>query len=418
MRKVSWRLLPLLGLLYVASFLDRTNVGLAALQMNRDLGLSAATYGFGAGIFFLGYALFEVPSNLVLARMGARRWIARIAISWGIIASAMMFVRGPSSFYALRFLLGVAEAGLFPGAVYYLALWFPERDRARALARFILGLQLSAVVGGPLGGWLLSLNGYLGLAGWQWLFLVEGIPPMVLGVVAFFYLTDRPEDATWLAQDERAWLTGQLARDESRTGEAHARGALASARVWWFAAFYLVALLGLYTYSLWLPIVIRDLLGVSDMRVGMTVGALGVVGVVGMLVNGARSDRTGERLVHTLVPLLVAAAALIAVAGIRSPIPAMLSLVLVSFGLAAFLPPFWCLPARFLRGAGAAAGIALIGGVGNLGGFIGPSVFGALKESTGSFRSGLLAMGMLEIVAAAILLFIVRVRYREQGLAQ
>src|SRR6476619_5296219 len=213
MRKVSLRLLPLLFLLYIASYLDRTNVGIAALQMNKAIGLSAAAYGLGAGIFFIGYALFEVPSNVILARVGARRWIARIAITWGLLSCAMLFAQGPLSFYALRFLLGIAEAGYFPGIIFYLSHWFPQRYRARAISRFMIGIPLSSMLGGPLGGMLLGLNGTLGLAGWQWLFLVEGIPAVVLGVVVWRTLLERPADATWLATHERDWLTSELSRD-------------------------------------------------------------------------------------------------------------------------------------------------------------------------------------------------------------
>ncbi|HTE46467.1 MAG TPA: MFS transporter [Gemmatimonadaceae bacterium] len=284
MRAVSERVLPVLFVLYIAAFLDRTNLGIASLQMNRDIGLSSAAYGFGAGVFFVGYGLFEVPSNVVLARVGARR---RASVDRahcdhvGIIACAMMFVRGTTSFYILRFLLGAAEAGCFPGIVFYLSEWFPERQRASAMSRFMVSIPLSGAIGGPLGGALLSLNGRLGLAGWQWLFLVEGIPSILLGVAVFFLLPDRPADATWLSSAQREWLASRL------ESERVARSAVSEARV------------GPVFFG---PLLVADALHIGNAGVGLVMGAIGLAGVASMLANGAHSDRSGERIEHAALP--------------------------------------------------------------------------------------------------------------------
>ena len=406
-RRITWRLIPLLFVLYVVAFLDRTNVALAALQMNRDLGLSAAAYGFGAGIFFIGYALFEVPSNMILARVGARRWIARIAVTWGLLASAMLFARGPLSFYALRFLLGIAEAGFFPGVVYYLGLWFPAQHRARATARFMIGIPLSGLVGGPVGGALLALDGRLGLAGWQWLFLLEGVPAVLLGAVTLRWLTDRPADAAWLTDAQRAWLAGRLAAEQGAPGAAaHTplRTTLTSGTVWWLATLYLMGLLGGYTLTLWAPIMIRELLPMSDLRVSLVIGLLGLCGVVGMLANGALSDRRGERIVHATVPLVASALGFLLAATTRQPLLALAGLAIAATGVNAFLPVFWCLPSVFLRGLGAAAGIALINSVGNVGGFIGPAALGRVRTATGGFSAGLLVLAAMALGAAVLML--------------
>jgi len=408
-RRVTWRLLPFLFLLFVVAFIDRTNVALAALQMNRDLRLGAAAYGLGAGVFSIGYALFEIPSNLILVRVGARRWIARIAITWGAIACAMALVRGPGSFFVLRFLLGVAEAGYVPGVIYYLGGWFPERHRARAMSRFMVGIPLSGVVGGPLGGALLALDGRLGLAGWQWLFLVEGLPAVALGAVALGWLTDHPDDARWLPAAERDWLRGRL--DAERGGGAApalgggVREALTSGAVWWLSMPYTLAIVGGLGLTLWLPVLLRERLGASDQGVGLMLGGMGLAGVVGMLLNGAHSDRAGERVAHAAVPLAVTAIGFAVSATQRAPVLVVAGFALVVVGVNAFMPVFWTLPTAFLRrGVTAAAGIALINAVGNVGGFVGPGLLGLVKDATGSFDGALLALAGLAGVAALLML--------------
>lgn len=407
MRKVSVRLLPLLFVLYIAAYLDRANVGLAALQMNRDLGLSSAAYGFGAGVFFIGYGLLEVPSNLMLARIGARRWMARIAITWGVIACAMMFVRGPLSFYALRFILGAAEAGAFPGIVFYLTQWFPERERASAMSRFMISVPLSGAIGGPLGGALLSFNGQLGLAGWQWLFLVEGIPSIVLGIAVFFLLTDRPEDASWLSDDERSWLTSQLALERTaRAGasETNAVRALTSGRVWWFALLYMFAISAYLGPVFYGPTLVADALHLDSMHVGLVMGGIGLVGVAGMIVNGRHSDGADERVAHAGVPLVLMAAGFSISALTQNGVMVVAGLVLVSLAGNAFLPVFWCLPSARLSGLAAAGGIALINSIGNLGGFFAPNIVGLGKTATGSYSGSLWILGGLAATAALMMI--------------
>jgi ACS family tartrate transporter-like MFS transporter len=380
---------------------------LAALQMNRDLGLSASVYGLGSGIFFVGYALFEVPSNLILARVGARRWMARIAITWGLLAAMMIFVRGPRSFYTVRFLLGFAEAGFFPGIIYYLGDWFPERQRARAIASFMIAVPLSSTIGGPVGGALLSLSGWLGLAGWQWLFLVEAIPSVLLGLIALFYLTDRPEDASWLSTDQRAWLCGRLERERSArepSSEGDLLRAFGSSKLWQLTAIYLLALSAWLGALYFAPIMIRDALGVSATSVGLVIGALGIVGLAGILANGIHSDRNGERVIHTVTPLIVMAAGLAVPALVAGRAALLVGFALIYAGANAFLPPFWCVPTLLLRGTAAAGGIAAINAIGNLGGFFAPSLLGALKDRSGAFTSGLWTLSIVAIAAAVLML--------------
>ena len=301
LRKVTLRLIPFLFVLYVVAWLDRVNVGFAALQMNSDLGFSSAAFGFGSGVFFFGYCLFEVPSNLILHRVGARRWIARIMVTWGAISIAMMLVRTAPTFYILRFLLGAAEAGFFPGIVYSLSLWYPEAQRARALAAFMTAVPVSGVIGGPLLGALLELNGVYGLAGWQWLFLVEGAPAVLLGVIVPFYLTDRPETAHWLTSAGRNWLVNELATERAIRNEAHSIGILATLTnptIWQLGIIFLLAAIGFYGYSFWAPLVIKSFTTISDLGIGVILGAISAVTIVCMVLNSTHSDRSDERPLH------------------------------------------------------------------------------------------------------------------------
>jgi ACS family tartrate transporter-like MFS transporter len=410
-RKVSLRLLPTLFALYIAAFLDRTNVSLAALQMNHDVGLSSAAYGFGAGVFFIGYGLFEVPSNLLLARVGARVWIARIALTWGVLACAMTFVRGPTSFYVLRFLLGAAEAGAFPGIVFFLSEWFPARQRASAMSKFMVSIPLASAIGGPLGGVLLSLNGRLGLAGWQWLFLAEGVPSIVLGVVVFVTLTDRPAEADWLRDDERAWLLAALEAERAATAgvvETNATRAMFSGVVWWLAILYFLAIAAELGPIFFGPVLLSEALHIDSLHVGYLIGAIGLAGVVGMLANGAHSDRSGERVVHAAVPLVVMAAGFVLTALARNGGMVIAGLAMISFAVNAFLPVFWCVPSMLLGGAAAAGGIAVINSIGNLGGFAAPTIVGWGKSFTGNYVGSMLLLGGFAIVAAAMMLMIER----------
>ena len=413
LRKVTLRLIPFLFVLYIVAWLDRVNVGFAALQMNSDLGFSSAAFGFGSGVFFLGYCLFEVPSNLVLHRVGARRWISRIMISWGAISVAMMLVRTTPTFYVLRFLLGAAEAGFFPGVVYYLSHWYPEGQRARAIAAFMTAVPVSGVIGGPLSGALLSLNGLFGLAGWQWLFLVEGLPAILLGVIVLVYLPDRPETADWLSSGEKDWLVSRLAAERTAYNRAFPTGifaALTNPTIWHLGIIFLFAAIGFYGYSFWAPLVVKSLTGSSDLGVGLILGAISAVTIISMMLNGAHSDHTDERPLHVAVPLLISGAGFFGCAVLRQPILAVFFLALVPIGHCAAYGPFWSMPSRFLTGAPAAAGIALVVTIANVGGFVGPTIVGAMKDRFGTHGPAFMLLGGCAIVAALLALRLRRVR--------
>jgi ACS family tartrate transporter-like MFS transporter len=386
------------------------NVGFAALDMNRDVGLSPAVYGFGAGIFFIGYSFFEVPSNLILARTGARLWIGRIMITWGLIAAGMMFVRGPLSFYLLRFLLGVAEAGFFPGIIFYLSEWFPSNVRARAIARFMTAIPVAGVIGGPISGALLGLNGRLGLTGWQWLFLLEGLPAVVLGVVVLRYLPDRPEGATWLAPEQRGWLAQRLATERDRCVQRHGFGviqALSSGIVWQLGLLtFLSTGFGQYALGLWLPQIVRGFSGLSNLQVGFVSAVPNLVATMAMVIFAAHSDRTGERCLHVVAASAIAAVGFFGSALVKSPVFAVMFLSLAAAGLLSVHGPFWPLPSKFLTGAAAAGGIALINSVANLSGFAGPYAIGLLNSISGDFRSGLLLLALAPLAGIVLALWL------------
>jgi ACS family tartrate transporter-like MFS transporter len=411
MRKVTLRVLPILFVLYIAAYLDRTNVGIAALQMNAAVGLSSAAYGFGAGVFFIGYGLFEVPSNLFLARVGARRWIARIAFTWGLLAIGMMFVKGPTSFYVLRFLLGAAEAGAFPGIVFYISQWFPERERAGAMSKFMISVPLASAIGGPLGGTLLSLQNQLGLAGWQWLFLAEGVPSIVLAVVVWLVLVDRPAEAKWLTTSEREWLIAHLSAERQRregVTESSTAKALGSGVVWWLALVYFLAIAAYLGPVFFGAVVLSDTLHITSERVGYMIGAIGLAGVAGMLVNGVHSDRSRERVLHSSAPMFVMAAGFVVTALAHGAVRLIVGLALISFAGSAFLPVFWCIPPALLSGTAAAGGIALINSIGNLGGFVAPTIVGLGKTMTGTYVGSMLILGGFSVLAGVMALAVRR----------
>ena len=402
--KVGRRLLPFLLLLYVIAWLDRVNIGFAALQMNADLGFSATVYGFGAGVFFVGYALFEVPSNLILVRVGARLWIARIMITWGLLSVAMMFVEGPVSFYVLRFLLGVAEAGFLPGIIYYLGNWYPAAERARAVSWFMLAIPLSTVVGGPLAGVLLELDGWQGLEGWQWLFLIEGVPAVVLGFVVLGFLTDRPELAEWLDPDQRRWLAERMAGEHRAAHARHGVGlkrALVHPTVWLLGLILFACQCGSYGLTLWIPQIVRGLSGLPDLTVSMISALPYVAAAIGMIAIGASSDRTSERFLHIAIPSAIGGLGFIASAYFTSPLPAMIALTVAAVGDLGTRGPFWALPTRFLTGSAAAAGIALINTMASIGGFVGPYAVGFIRDRTGGFAGGLVFLASLLLLATA-----------------
>lgn len=394
-RKASLRLIPFLCLAYAVNFLDRVNVGFAALAMNEDLGFTPEMFGFGAGIFFLGYIAFEVPSNLALYRFGARLWIARIMISWGLVAAAMAFIVGEWSFYALRFLLGVAEAGFFPGIILYLTFWFPRDSRARIVSIFMTAVPVATVIGGPISGALLGLHGLGGVAGWRWLFVIEAVPAILLGLLAFVVLPDRPKDATWLSPAEAEALERKLAaeaHDTRRHGYEGLWQALANPRVLLLGAIYFCLVIGLYGIGFWMPQVIKTF-GLSNLETGFLTAIPYLVAAIGMVLAGRHSDKTGERVWHLALPLLMGACAF-AWSAHAGPLPlVILTLSLATLGTHAALGTFWALPTAILTGAGAAGGLALINSIGNCGGFVGPLVVGWLKGASGSFDSALMFLG-------------------------
>jgi D-galactonate transporter len=408
-RKVTWRLLPLLFLCYVLAYLDRVNVGFAKLQMQKDLGFTDTAYGIGAGVFFIGYFLFEVPSNLILERVGARIWIARIMILWGMLSSATLFVTGERTFYALRFALGVAEAGFFPGIILYLTYWYTRKHRTRMVAGFMTAITLSGVIGGPLSGWILSrLSGVSGLAGWQWLYLLEGIPSVVVGLLVLWLLDDGPSKAKWLTDDERELLARRVQEEEGlkiEEGAGHHRfsQAFRSPRVWLLALIYFCVVMGLYGISFWLPSILSDTMTPDPWRIGLLTAIPWGAAAMVMLLVGRRSDRTGERRWHTALPALIAGAAFAtsAIPGI-SPLPSFLALTVATCGIMAAVSCFWSLPTAILSGTAAAAGIAWINSLGNLAGYVSPFVVGHVRDTTGSMSAALVVLAG-SLIAAGIL---------------
>jgi len=401
--QVSKRLLPLLFLLYFFCFLDRINVGMAALQMNGALRFSAATFGFGAGVFFLGYAIFEVPSNVILARIGARRWIARIAITWGLLACVMAWVRTPAQFYTVRFLLGVAEAGFFPGVIYYLSRWIPSAYRARAHAAFMIAIPSAQIVGGALGGALLSLDGVGHLSGWQWLFLIEGLPSVFLGIVVLRCLTDCPDEAHWLSSESRRWLSSRLEREQQRAAtDISLLQTFGNPLVWILA----IAYFSYYTislgYALWAPALVRDALDASNATTGAVVAGIYALAIPGYFFAGMLSDRRDERCAVASLGLALACAGCIGAALIAPSPPRVAAFVLIAAVSPWFLGSFWCLPTRFLKGTSAAAGIGLVSAIGSSGGFFGPSLIGSLKQSTHSDVGAFLGLAALALLGSLV----------------
>jgi ACS family tartrate transporter-like MFS transporter len=411
LRKVGWRLLPFLFLLYVINILDRINVGFARLQMLDDLQMGERAYALGAGIFYIGYVLFEVPSNLILSRIGARRWIGRIMISWGLITAAMMAVRGPWSFYLLRILLGIAEAGFFPGIILYLTYWFPARERVKAVALFMTGSPITGMLGGPVSGGILQyLDHVSGLRGWQWLFLLEGIPAVILGVITMYYLTDRPEQAGWLTDEERDWLAARIASEEDYREQRHGltlMRAAADRRVWLLILLYFTVAAGSNSIGFYLPKLIQDRFpNLAELRIGLLVAIPNVFAILCMVLNGIHSDRTGERRWHVALPAFAAATGWALSAWLQPPLLYLLALAVAQMGIMSMLPTFWSLPTAFLSGTAAAGGIALINSIGNLGGFFGPYLIGQFQAWTGSFSAGLMAIAVTMLIGGAVALYL------------
>jgi ACS family tartrate transporter-like MFS transporter len=404
MRRVSFRLLPLLFLVYAAAYLDRSNVGIAALQMNDDLGFGPATFGFGAGIFFLGYAAFEVPSNLILVRVGARKWIARIAITWGLVVCAMIWVRTPGQFYAARFFLGIAEAGFFPGFIYYVSRWFPGPYRARAVAAVTMGIPLSQVIGGALGGPLLGLRGVAGLSGWQWLFLMEGLPPILLGLLVLRYLTEIPGNARWLAAEQRAWICDHIEHEQQGIAQGSTLRALGSPIVWALSLPYFALFAVGNIFVFWAPILVHGALGTSNTMTGFVVATISLVALPVYPIAAHLSDRSDERCRIAALGLALQCVGCLGLAVFPDSLWRVISLALLPIGTAIFVSSFWCLPPRFLKGAPAAAGIALISSIGTSGGFFGPSIVGYLKQMTGTDSGAFVGLAALSFAGASVCL--------------
>ena len=408
MHRVVTRLIPLLMICYFVAYLDRVNVGFAGITMNRDLHFSSAVFGFGSGIFFIGYFLFEVPSNLIMEKVGARRWIARILITWGIISGLTAAVQGELSFYGVRFLLGLAEAGFYPGIILYITWWFPTYYRSRIIGLFMTAIPFSVIFGSIVSGILLSLDGLLGLAGWQWLFIIEAVPALILGVIVLLHLTDYPAGAHWLLPEQRQWLADRLATERTHRKSMHHFGlgeALSNGRVWALTLVYFGQNVTGYGLVIFLPQIIKRF-GVSNLATGFINAIPFVFGALAMVLWGLHSDRTGERTWHCASACFLSFLGLAVCVFIDNPLLLMVAIVISQIGQSAIAPTFWTLPTAMLTGTAAAGGIALINAVGNLGGFAGPYAMGLVRDATGSFTIGLLTIACGTLVSGIVLLLL------------
>ena len=409
-RKISWRLLPLIIAIYFIAYIDRTNIAFAATAMNRDLGFSAYIYGWGAGMFFIGYFFFEVPSNVILHRVGARIWIARIMATWGIVSALMVFVTGPVSFFIIRFLLGVAEAGFFPGVLLYFTYWFPPGYRGRVVSALFLAVPGSNAVAAALSGALLQLDGLGGLAGWQWMFLLESLPAILLAPVVLAVLTDRPSVATWLAPEERQWLEGQLQAERRKVterGELSLLQALTDRRVIGLSLIYFTTVTANYGIVFFLPLMVKAY-GLSNVAAGLVTAIPYTVGALGMLVWARSSDRHQERRWHYVIAMLLAATGMALAGSIAGLYGAMAAMCLATIGMYGSRPSFWPLPSTFLSGTAAAGGIALVNSIGNLGGFVGPYIVGWIREATQSYSAALYFLAGSALASALIAFVVVK----------
>jgi ACS family tartrate transporter-like MFS transporter len=403
--KAAWRLIPFMGLLYVTSFLDRVNVGFAALTMNRDLGLDATAYGLGAGIFFVGYFLFEVPSNVILERVGARVWIFRIMFSWGVVSMATAFVHEKMGFYVLRFLLGSAEAGFFPGMVLYLTYWFPQETRARYIAQFLAAVPLASAIGGPLSSYILTFEGFHGLHGWQWLFLIEGLPSCILAFAVLWLLPDRPERARFLSDEEKNTIISYVSQNAPPHRNLWA--GLRDARIWFLSIADFGIVTGLYGIGLWIPQMVKAM-GFSNFETGFVVTIPFLASMAGMVLWGYSSDRFRERTWHVAIAALLAAAGLSLAALSHNAMESLVALSVAAIGIYSALSTFWALPTSFLGGTAAAGGIALINSISNLGGFFGPTIMGWLRDRTGGYSAGMAVLSASLVVSAVVILMLGR----------
>jgi ACS family tartrate transporter-like MFS transporter len=410
-RRISMRLLPYLFILYIISFLDRVNVGFAGLEMTRDLAFSDRVFSLGAGVFFIGYFLLEIPGAIIVERWSARKWIARILITWGIVTIGMGFVHTAGQFYLVRFLLGAAEAGFFPGIVVYLTHWFRYEDRAHAGALFMAAIPISNIIGSPLAGWILGVH-WLNLTGWRWLFIFEGIPAVIFGATTLFLLTDWPHQAHWLAKDEKEWIAQELQREKEAKAAVHSHSigeALRHRDVLLLAAIYFLALIGIYGFNIWFPTIVKRATGLPNLTVALLSALPYVAGVIAMLWNGWSSDRTKERRWHTAFPLFLGGICLaLAILLQNQLLLAFLAMIVVGACTTAFMPSFWALPTAILSESAAAASIGFINSTGNLGGFTGPFAIGYLSTATNSFVPGL-AVVLTAMILSGALVFLLRI---------
>ena len=403
--KAAWRLIPFMVLLYVVSFLDRVNVGFASLTMNPSLGLSEKAYGAGAGIFFIGYFIFEVPSNVILERVGARVWIFRIMLTWGLVSMATAFVKDAQGFYFMRFLLGAAEAGFFPGMVLYLTYWFPQATRARFVALFLAGVPLANVIGGPVSSLILTMEGMRHLHAWQWLFLIEGLPSVILAFLVLVFLPDRPRKARFLSEEEKVLIESLVAQHAPPHRDLWT--GLSDARIWFLSIADFGIVTGLYGINFWLPQMVKGM-GYSNFETGFVVAVPYFISMVVMVLWGWSSDRSRERVWHVAVAALLAAGGLTVAALNYGPMISLAALTVAAIGIYAALATFWALPTSFLGGTAAAGGIALINSISNLGGFVGPTVMGWFKQETGSYSSGMAVLSAALVVSAIVILMLGR----------
>jgi ACS family tartrate transporter-like MFS transporter len=409
--KCAWRLVPLMTLLYFVNIMDRVNVGFAALTMNRDMGFSPAVYGFGAGAFFLGYALFQVPSNMILERVGARLWIALILVSWGLISASNAAVSGANGFYAVRIALGLVEAGFYPGMILYFTYWFPKDYRARLVALFMAALPLANVAGAPLSGLILGMNGFWGLEGWRWLFLIEAAPAILLAFLVMKFLPDRPAKAPWLSNEEKHFIAAQL-QDEATARHVRLWPAFTDPRVYALAVVYFGYAVGNYGVGLWLPQIVQGM-GVSNLATGFVVALPYLASLIAMVLWGRSSDRSGERVWHVAAPAMLMAASLFTASLLHSNPAILLALSLVLIGALALQGPFWVLPPAYLGGAAAAGGIAFINAIGTGGGgFFGPYLLGRMRETTGGFAAGMAVLAIAPALSAVVVLSLGRSQRR------
>ncbi|HKD46695.1 MAG TPA: MFS transporter [Rhizomicrobium sp.] len=412
--KCAWRLAPLMMLLYFFNIMDRVNVGFAALTMNHDLGFGPTVYGLGSSVFFLGYALFQIPANAILEKAGAKRWIFLLLLLWGLLSASNAFVRGPYSFYAVRVALGLVEAGFYPGMVLYLTYWFTRPYRGRLVAIFMVALPAANIVGGPLSSLILSMNGGLGLAGWQWLFLIEGAPAVLMAFVALTLLPDRPAKASWLSEDEKTLIARELAAEDT-SQHRDFWAALTNIKVLGLGIVYFGYSVGLYGVALWLPQIVKSM-GVSNLANGFVVALPYIAAAIAMVWWGRHSDRTGERIWHVALPGMLMLVSLIAASLSHANLVIFLALSLVQVGALSLQGPFWVLPSTFLGGAAAASGIALINSIGTGGGgFVGPYVLGLMREMTGGFAAGMAVLAIGPLLTVTIVLILGRAGSRLAG---